>query len=88
MTGNGSRFVNRGYEDLKPIIKIHNKPMIKWVTEMFDIHNDEFLFICREDHLSSIPNLRNTLESLVKKYQVISHTLLTNLANSLFSQPI
>ena len=48
MTGNGSRFVNRGYEDLKPIIKIHNKPMIKWVTEMFDIHNDEFLFICRE----------------------------------------
>lgn len=72
MTGNGSRFINQGYEDLKPLIKIHNKPMIKWVTEMFDIHNDEFLFICREDHLSSIPDLRNTLESLVKESQVIS----------------
>ena len=48
MTGNGSRFVNKGYSRLKPFIEVHGRPIIEWVVKMFK--GDEHLinFICRE----------------------------------------
>ncbi|MDA9781150.1 glycosyltransferase family 2 protein [Amylibacter sp.] len=52
MSGLGTRFVNQGYTDLKPLIKIHNKPMIAWVLRMFPDAISP-LFICRKDHLKN-----------------------------------
>ena len=53
ITGHGSRFIAEGYTRLKPFIKIHNTPMIDWVTGMFPGDQDKITFICREEHLKS-----------------------------------
>ena len=34
MTGNGSRFREAGYSELKPFIKIQGKPLIEWVVNV------------------------------------------------------
>tara|TARA_B110000444_G_C18804178_1_gene579041 strand:- start:800 stop:1630 length:831 start_codon:yes stop_codon:yes gene_type:complete len=50
MTGEGSRFVQAGYTRLKPFIKIHGSPMIKWVASMFPGEEKNITFICRREH--------------------------------------
>lgn len=50
MSGLGSRFVAAGYKDPKPLIKVHGRPMIEWVVNMF-APEDEFIFICRDEHV-------------------------------------
>ena len=52
MSGLGSRFVVRGYEDPKPLIRVHERPIIEWVLRMFPNTPDP-LFICRKDHLEN-----------------------------------
>lgn len=52
MSGLGSRFIAAGYSDPKPLIKIHDKPIIEWVTKMFS-PEDEFIFICRDEHIKN-----------------------------------
>ena len=49
MTGEGSRFVNAGYTRLKPFIKIHGSPMIKYVVSMFPGEEKNITFICRRE---------------------------------------
>lgn len=53
MTGHGSRFVTEGYTRLKPFIKIHDVPMIQWVTTMFPGNEGNILYICRDEHLQT-----------------------------------
>lgn len=50
MSGLGSRFIAAGYKDPKPLIKVHGKPIIEWVVNMFS-PDDEFVFICRDEHV-------------------------------------
>ncbi len=52
MSGLGSRFVDRGYKKLKPLINVQGRPMIEWVLRMFP-GIKEPLFICRHDHLKN-----------------------------------
>ena len=33
MSGTGSRFVNKGYQDIKPLINVFNKPIIKYIIK-------------------------------------------------------
>jgi NDP-sugar pyrophosphorylase family protein len=49
MTGEGSRFVRAGYSRLKPFIKIHGSPMIRWVVSMFPGAEENITFICRKE---------------------------------------
>jgi choline kinase len=51
MAGFGDRFVKAGYQDPKPLIKVNGKRIIEYICEMFDIKNDDFVFICNEMHL-------------------------------------
>jgi NDP-sugar pyrophosphorylase family protein len=51
MSGEGKRFLDYGYKDPKPFIKIIEKPMIHHVIEMFSGFKD-YLFICNEKHIS------------------------------------
>ena len=62
MSGIGKRFQDAGYKDIKPLIKIHGKPIIEWVVNLFPGDN-EFIFICREEHLEKT-NLRNELNRI------------------------
>lgn len=52
MSGLGQRFRDAGYQDIKPLIKVHGKPIIEWVVNMFP-GDHEFIFICREEHLAN-----------------------------------
>lgn len=56
MSGLGSRFIAAGYKDPKPLIKVHDKPIIEWVVKMFPDcpqEKNEFVFICRKEHAIS-----------------------------------
>jgi len=63
MSGQGKRFVEKGYTDPKPLIKVDDgKPIIQRIIELFpgitDIH-----CICREQHLQET-NMRKILTDL------------------------
>ena len=62
MAGTGNRFVQRSYEDPKPLIKVNNKRIIEYILEMFD-EDDEIYFICNKTHLNET-NMREILLSL------------------------
>jgi len=70
MTGLGSRFVKAGYPDLKPLIKVHGKPIIEYVVDLFPGETD-FIFVVREDVLESNPEMRSTLERIAPKSQIV-----------------
>ena len=61
MTGYGSRFVAAGYKDLKPLIRVQNIPIIEWIVKGMYPKGTDFLFVCRKEHLDTIPELKETL---------------------------
>ena len=61
MTGYGSRFVAAGYKDLKPFIKIQGKPIIQWMIEGMYPGEENIIFVCRKEHLETIPGMREKL---------------------------
>ena len=63
MSGVGSRFKEAGYSDIKPLIKVGKKSIIEYVVEMFN-KDDEFIFICNNDHLEKIPELTRVLNKI------------------------
>jgi NDP-sugar pyrophosphorylase family protein len=52
MAGFGQRFVDNGYTDPKPMIKVGGKRIIEYIIDMFD-SSDEFVFICNENHIKN-----------------------------------
>ena len=64
MTGYGSRFVAAGYKDLKPFIKIMDKPIIEWIVTKMYPSNVQFIFVCRGEHLKDDPSMRERLLGL------------------------
>lgn len=70
MTGYGSRFVAKGYKDLKPLIKVQGKPIIEWIVKYMYPGESDFLFICRKEHLDNIPELKDTLKRIAPTSQI------------------
>lgn len=70
MAGTGNRFVQSGYTDPKPLIKVNNKRIIEYILDMFD-ENDEYVFICNEDHLKNT-NMKDILLDLRPNANIIS----------------
>lgn len=55
MAGTGDRFVNAGYTDPKPLIRLYDgRRIIEHVLDMFE-PDDQFVFICNEKHLDTTP---------------------------------
>jgi NDP-sugar pyrophosphorylase family protein len=50
MSGLGTRFVNEGYKDPKPLIVVDNKTIIEHVVNLFPEEKD-ITFICNDKHL-------------------------------------
>lgn len=50
MAGLGQRFVDAGYTDPKPLIKVMKQRVIEYISNMFD-SSDEFVFVCNETHM-------------------------------------
>jgi len=70
MTGFGSRFVAAGYKDLKPFIKVQGKPIIQWIVEGMYPGETDILFICRQEHLDSIPGMKERLLEIAPTAQI------------------
>ncbi len=52
MSGIGKRFIEAGYTDPKPLIKVDEKPIIEHVTNLFPGEHN-FIFICNQEHLQT-----------------------------------
>lgn len=72
MTGYGSRFVAAGYKELKPFIKVQGIPIIQWIINGMYKGEDDVLFVCRQEHLDSIPEMRETLLGLVPTAKIFA----------------
>jgi len=70
MTGYGSRFVAAGYNSLKPFIKIGGKPIIQWIVQGMFANDDDFLFVCRGEHLREDGSMEGVLRGLSDKVNV------------------
>lgn len=70
MAGAGIRFQDAGYDVIKPLIEVEGKPIIEWVVSLFPGENN-FIFICREDHLR-VTNLESVLMNLGKNSRIVA----------------
>lgn len=70
MTGYGSRFVAAGYKELKPFIPVLGRPIIEWIVKGMYSEEDQFLFVCREEHLNCIDSMRDFLMSLARNVRL------------------
>jgi hypothetical protein len=66
MAGSGNRFVESGYKDPKPFIKLNNKMIIEYILDMYN-KNDDFIFICNDKH-----NVKDTINNLYKNAKIIT----------------
>lgn len=74
MSGKGQRFVDAGYDKVKPFIEVDGIPIIKHVVNMFPGVTD-ISFICNDIHLKET-SMRNDLLSMFpncKIYEIKSH---------------
>jgi NDP-sugar pyrophosphorylase family protein len=70
MSGLGSRFIEAGYQDPKPLIKVNGKPIIEYVINLFPGETD-FIFVCREEHLNET-NMAEVLKKLMPSGEIVS----------------
>tara|TARA_R110002126_G_scaffold30962_4_gene100350 strand:+ start:6535 stop:7356 length:822 start_codon:yes stop_codon:yes gene_type:complete len=68
MAGTGNRFVVKGYDDPKPLIKANGKPIIEYITGMFSTE-DKIIFICNEDHINNT-DMKQILQELHTNSQI------------------
>lgn len=72
MTGYGSRFVAAGYKELKPFIKVMNRPIIEWIVKGMYPPDVNFVFVCRGEHLKADPSMRERLQELAPKAAIVT----------------
>jgi len=72
MTGYGARFVAAGYKELKPFIKVQGKPIIQWIIEGMYPGEQNIVFVCRQEHLESIPDMERNLKKIAPTAHVFA----------------
>jgi NDP-sugar pyrophosphorylase family protein len=72
MAGAGHRFKAKGYSEAKPLIRLacDNRRIIEHVLDMFQDPDDEFIFICNEEHIETTP-MQNILTSLRPRSTIV-----------------
>jgi bifunctional N-acetylglucosamine-1-phosphate-uridyltransferase/glucosamine-1-phosphate-acetyltransferase GlmU-like protein len=70
MTGYGSRFVLAGYKELKPFVNVQGRIIIEWIVRGMYSESDEFLFVCRKEHLDKYKSMRSRILQLSKKCEI------------------
>lgn len=77
MAGKGSRFVQAGYKDPKPLIDIYGHPMIEYVIKnLTPTCEHRFIFICQKSHLEKY-NLEKKLKELSPNCKIIAIDYIT-----------
>lgn len=72
MTGYGSRFVQAGYKELKPFIRVLGKPILEWIVRGMYDGKEDVLFIVREEHLNSFPDMKEQLLRIAPQSRIFS----------------
>ena len=72
MTGYGSRFVAAGYRELKPFIPVLKKPVLQWIIDGMFPEEKNILFVCRQEHLDMIPNMRELLHKIAPTAEIFT----------------
>lgn len=72
MTGYGSRFVAAGYKNLKPFIEVLGRPIIEWIVRGMYPGEKNILFVCRKEHLDTIPGMQEKLLELCPGAEVFA----------------
>ena len=72
MTGFGSRFVAAGYKELKPFIQIQGKPIIQWIVEGMYRDEKNIIFVVRQDHLDTIPDMEKNLKKIAPTAKIFA----------------
>jgi len=75
MAGLGSRFQKVGYILPKPLIKVHNKPMIQWVIKSLNIKAN-YIFIIQSEHEKKF-QIKKKLKKLEPNCKIIEIKKLT-----------
>tara|TARA_B100000989_G_scaffold268252_1_gene222833 strand:+ start:1234 stop:2613 length:1380 start_codon:yes stop_codon:yes gene_type:complete len=70
MAGEGSRFAKAGYTFPKPLIEVHQKPMIQLVVDNLGLKGN-FIFIVRKEHLKKY-NLKSFLNIIAPNCKIIA----------------
>ncbi len=70
LSGKGQRFIDAGYQAIKPLIKVHGKTILSYVVDMFD-KNDDFVFIINETHAQET-NIKSEILNLVPGAQILT----------------
>ena len=77
MAGKGSRFVQAGYKDPKPLIDIYGHPMIEYVVKnLTPSCEHRFIFICQKSHLEKY-GLEKKLKEISPTCEIISIDYIT-----------
>lgn len=77
MAGKGSRFVQAGYKDPKPLIDIYGHPMIEYVVKnLTPSCEHRFIFICQKSHLEKY-SLEKKLKEISPTCEIISIDYIT-----------
>jgi NDP-sugar pyrophosphorylase family protein len=73
MAGLGVRFVEKGYKDPKPLIRIRPdmRRIVEYVLSMFDRDKDDFVFICNDVHVDQF-KIQETLREICPYSEVVS----------------
>lgn len=72
MSGTGQRFVDAGYNTIKPLIIVDGKPIIEHVVNLFPGEED-FIFICNNEHLRDT-DMRRVLLKIVPHSKIVGIT--------------
>ena len=72
MSGTGSRFSEKGYKEIKPLVPVFGVPIIENIVKKFS-SKDHFIFICRDEHLLNKDlDLRNYLNNIAPNTTVLN----------------
>jgi len=72
MAGRGSRFVNAGYTDPKPLINVNGKHMIEVVINNLKPNCEHrFIFVCQKEHVHSY-GLEKIFKKACDNFEIIS----------------
>lgn len=75
MAGSGQRFIDAGYQEPKPLIRLHDgrqdRRILEHVLDMFQDPSDRFVFVCNQEHLTGT-GMEKLLLSLQPDASIIS----------------
>lgn len=72
MSGLGTRFLEAGYTDPKPLIPVAGRPIIEYIVRNFSGETN-FLFICNQDHLDTT-SMRSVLNRIMPSGRIVGIT--------------